>query len=509
MFWSGTSFLLTSAVFQPNIGQFSTIFGRKPVLLFCLTLFGVGAIVAGIANNMTNVLVGRTIQGIGGGGVIVLSEILITDLIPLRQRGKWTGHLSMMWSLGTIAGPLAGGAFAQAGASGWRWIFYLNLPFLGIGVILILWFLRLSFPVSSFSSKLQRVDWFGSFLFIASTTGFLIPVTWGGTQYPWGSWRTLVPLILCGLGLVGFVVYEEYVPSEPLIRMTVFKNRTAAAVFLQNFIHGIVLWGVLFYMPLYYQAVKGMSPIMSGVALLPLSFTVAPAAAFTGITVARTGLYRWAIYSGWFLTAFGTGLLLVLDVHTSTGSWIVLTLIGGLGFGILFPSMAIAVQAASSAEIQAYAATTFTLIRALGQTVGVAVGGAIFQSSVRRRLLTFPELAARSNELSKDATALVKVISSMPDNLERQHLRESFVYGLRFVWMVMCILATVALLSTFFVKSLALDRKLKTDQTFQYDNEGSDRETELAAVPPHHSSQAKQSINVDSQQPVVARSILE
>jgi hypothetical protein len=139
-------------------------------------------------------------------------------------------------------------------------------------------FLNLHYETSSLLAKLRRVDWVGTVLFLASTTGFLIPITWGGVQYPWDSWRTLVPLIACGLGIVAFVLHQEYVATEPLIRTSVFKTRTAAITYFASVIHGIILWSVLYYLPLYYEAVKGMSPIMAGVALFPQTFTVAPAA---------------------------------------------------------------------------------------------------------------------------------------------------------------------------------------------------------------------------------------
>jgi MFS family permease len=162
-FWSGTSFLLTSTVFQPIIGNFSHIFGRKPLILGSLVLFGIGAIVAAVAKNFTVILVGRSVQGIGGGGVIALTEIIACDLVPLRERGKWFAFISSMWALGTVIGPLLGGGFAQIGA--WEWIFWINLPFIGVGAVMVILFLHLTFKTSTFADKLRRVDWIGSGMF--------------------------------------------------------------------------------------------------------------------------------------------------------------------------------------------------------------------------------------------------------------------------------------------------------------------------------------------------------
>ena len=140
-------------------------------------------------------------------------------------------------------------------------------------------FLHLNHRTSSLVAKLRRIDWIGMVLFIASMTGFLIPISWGGVQYAWDSWRTLVPAIVCGLGMVAFVLHQEYIAPEPLIRTSVFKSRTAAITYFVTVIHGVVLWSIVYYLPLYFEAVKGMKPITAGVAIFPWTFTTAPAAA--------------------------------------------------------------------------------------------------------------------------------------------------------------------------------------------------------------------------------------
>lgn len=464
-FWAGTSFLLTSTVFQPVLGSFSHIFGRKPLVLFSLALFTIGAIVAAVAKNFTIILIGRSIQGIGGGGILCLTEIIVTDMVPLRERGKWFSFISSMWALGTVIGPLLGGGFAQNVS--WRWIFWINLPFVGIGTPMVVVFLKLNFKTSSLLAKLGRVDWVGTILFLASTTGVLIPITWGGVMYQWTSWRTLVPLILCGIGLVVFIIYEEYFAPEPLIRTSVFKTRTAAVTYAETVIHGIVLWSLLYYMPLYYEAVKGFSPILSGVALFPQTFTVAPASIVVGATIAMTGKYRWGIWTGWVITTLGMGILVYLKVETTTAQWVFMNLVSGLGTGILFPSMAICVQAAASTADQAYAANIFSFLRGFGQTIGVAIGGVIFQNQMKKKLLTFPLLADKAVEFSRDASGLVQIIKSMPAGEMKHQLLVSYVDALKYVWIVMCALSAVALVLSLFTRAYALDQELDTEQGFK------------------------------------------
>ncbi|KAL9598908.1 MAG: hypothetical protein Q9219_004173 [cf. Caloplaca sp. 3 TL-2023] len=473
-FWSGTSFLLCSTIFQPSFASFSHIFGRKPMIMTGLVFFVAGAIIAAISRGFSLMLVGRSFQGVGGGGLIALTEIVVTDLVPLRLRGQWFGIVSAMWALGSVSGPIIGGAFAHGET--WRWIFWINLPFVAIALVFVPLFLRLAFKASHFTTQLARVDWFGSFLFIASTTSFLIPVTWGGVSYSWTSWHTLVPLCLGIAGLITFAAYEEVVAAEPLIRLVIFKNQTSAVSYISTVIHGMILWSLLYYLPLYYEAVKGFSPVISGVALFPQTFTVAPASMIVGILITVTGRYRWAIWSGWVLTVVGTGLLYLLDVHTSTVAWIFLNLVGGLGMGMLFPSMAFAIQASQKNKDLAFAVAMFSFFRAFGQALGVAVGGTVFQNQMKTKLLAYPPLASKAHEYSKDASRLVQIIRGMKDDVVKEDLQHAYADSLKIVWMTMCGLAGVGLILSLWTKGLDMNKPLETEQPFIDQKKNNDEE---------------------------------
>ncbi|KAF2754290.1 MFS general substrate transporter [Pseudovirgaria hyperparasitica] len=477
-FWAGTSFLLTSTVFQPILGSLSSIFGRKPLIYVSLVLFLAGSIVAAVANNFTVILVGRSIQGTGGGGIIVLTEIVVTDMVPLRERGKYFSFISAMWSVGTVVGPLLGGGFAQNVS--WRWIFWINLPFIGIGAVMITLFLKLNYITAAFLDKLRRVDWLGMILFLASVTGFLIPLSWGGIMYEWTSWRTLVPLVLCGAGMIAFVVHQEWFAPEPLIRTSVFKNRTSAAMYAGTLLHGMILWSGLYYTPLYFEAVKGFSPILTGVALFPQTFTVAPAGMAAGVYIALTGNYRRIVWAGWTLTVLGYGLLQLLEVDSSTATWVCVNMVAGLGTGMLFPGMGIAVQAAASQADQAYAATMFSFIRAFGQTIGVAVGGVIFQNQLKKKLMDSVVFAPVADLYSRDASGLVEIIRAMPDGAEKLELRGAYTDALKVIWLVMCVLGGVALILSAVSKQFSLDQEMATEQGFQHKEKKTDEEKTAA-----------------------------
>ncbi|KAL4882436.1 major facilitator superfamily domain-containing protein [Aspergillus karnatakaensis] len=460
-FWSGTSFLLCSTVFQPSTATLSNIFGRRPVILVSLVFFFAGALVAGLAKNFTHILIGRCIQGVGGGGISVLSEVVVTDLVPLRLRGNYYGILSAMYSLGSVLGPILGGGFSENVT--WRWIFYINIPFIGISAILVLFFFRLTTPPGTLSQKLLQIDYTGTVLFVGSISSFLIPLSWGGVLYPWTSWRTLVPLLIGVSGMALFTAYSVKA-SNPMIPHSIFGNRSASIAFLTSSLQGLILWGALYYLPLYYQAVREFGPILTGVALFPQTFTVAPSAIFCGIVVTLTGRYRWGLWLGWALSILGLGLLCLLTPHTSTAGWIFLNIPSGLGMGFITAAIVCTVQTSATDRNLTVAVAMVVFFRAFGQAVGIAVGGVIFQNRMMVELSKYPEWEDQARELSKDAAALVMVIRNMVGGEAKEHLKGAYTDSLRVIWAFMAGVAGVGLGLSVFVKKYDVNRVLKTEQ---------------------------------------------
>lgn len=443
----------------------SHVFGRLPAVLTALVLFCVGAILCAVAKNFTLMLVGRCIQGSGAGGIISLTQVLITDMVPLRDRGKYFALVSTVWAIGSVAGPIIGGVFAQE--SSWTGIFWLNVPIVVIGFIGSVAFLTLNYRKRSFLTKLSEIDFIGSFIFIASTTSFLIPISWGGVMYAWTSWRTLVPLIVGGFGILSFAAYEAKLATVKILPVRVFSSISTVIVYVGTFLHGIVLWSMVYYLPLYFQAVKGYSPIIAGVAALPQTCTIVPCAIAVGILASITGKYRWALWGGWILTTLGCGILYLLDVSTGMAAWIFLELVSGIGIGLLFPSMSLAIQASAPPQDMAVAATLFSFFRAFGEGVGVAIGGVIFQNRMRIELLSFPDLADSASQYAGDAVALVEIIKQLPaGDLRTLHLKMAFANSIKVIWAVMCGLAGISMLVHAFVKEFDLNQEHITDQGF-------------------------------------------
>ncbi|KAH9809316.1 Sugar transporter [Teratosphaeria destructans] len=461
-FWAGTAFMLGSTVFLPIFATFSNIFGRKHITLFAIGLFFAGCVVAGAAQNMAMMLVGRAIQGVGGGGITAMTNVLLTDLVPLRYRGNWIGILGAMWAVGSVSGPVIGGALSHK--STWEWIFYLNLPFILTSFVLVVFFIVLRAVPTSFAEKVRRADWIGAILFVASITSMLVPLTWGGLTYAWDSWRTITPL---GYGFVGLIIlayHERFIAMEPIIRAAVFGNRTANIAYLATALHGMVLWCLLYYQPLYFEGVRGFSPILAGVALFPATFTVAPMAILSGILISKFGRYRWAIWGGWITTTLGVGFMCAIDTDTQLVQIVLTDLCAGVGLGSLFPALQFQLQSASPASYLANAVAMFCFSRGLGQTLGIAIGGNIFQNSLKQKLSEQPLFASRAAELATDATALVAWMKDAEPGDARTIMRAAYTDSLRLVYIVMACFACGAAVLSMFVEHYDLDRALETEQ---------------------------------------------
>ncbi|KAF5600296.1 multidrug transporter [Fusarium pseudoanthophilum] len=356
-FWCGTSFLLASTVVQPPVASLSHIFGRRSALLASLTVFVAESIMAALAKNIAVLLGGRTLQGLGSGGILALTYVIATDLVSLRERGKWFGLISLNWAIGSILGPLIGGALVEVS---WPWLFWINLPFCGIAYIVIpitMHIKRKEEP--SINAKLREFDWIGTIIFVGSLTSFLIPLSWGGIMYDWSSPRTVIPLIFGIMGLITFGFHikfcRKYSRCDPLLRPSLFTSLTALSAYFATVIHGIT-------------------------ALVPI----------------------------------GMGLMLLLDNNTGTYKWVLIYLTGGLGLGILYSAQAFAAQASASNSDLPFAASLYAFCRSLGQGIGVTVDGVTFQNEFRKQVEKSPEFASKANGWAKDASALVQILKRSP-----------------------------------------------------------------------------------------------
>ncbi|WEW58148.1 hypothetical protein PRK78_003615 [Emydomyces testavorans] len=465
-FCAGVSFLLTSVLFQPVHTALSDIFGRKQILYLCIVLFGLGSLVIGFSKCMTTLIAGRAIQGTGGGGLEALAEIILTDITTLAERPLYLGILGFVWAGGSAFGPLVGGLFAELAS--WRWIAWINLPILLFPIVLVPLFLRLKTIPASLGSKFAQVDWVGMALFIPGLTLFALAITWAGSLYKWASAGTLAPLILGVLLLVAFGVYEGYAKT-PMIPYWLFATSTRWGALLGAFLHGIILYTVLFYIPIYFEGVLGLEPIPGAVNALPLSVGVSLSAVVAAFAIEYVRRYSWSVWSGWLLATLGMGLFILFNAHTSLAQRLGLQIIGAIGLGILFPALGIPLQAATDEFQAGIAMGTFVFFRQLGAVIGVALGSGIFGNRFAREIaqVNLPaELAGLANGYA--AVSLIPTLKSLNlPRIEKLAILDVYVDSTRAVWIAMTVICGIGLATCFAIRELTLERVGTGKQAFQ------------------------------------------
>ncbi|GBE86270.1 Efflux pump FUS6 [Sparassis crispa] len=449
--WVGSAYALTSTAILPLSGSLADIFGRKPIMLVSIAFFAVGSAIAGASHNMHMLIAARAVQGIGGGGIINLTEIIVSDLVPLAERGVYQGLIGLVWAVASGIGPPVGGAFAQHGA--WRWLFYMNLPLTGVAFALVVIFLRVRSPNGSILTKLARVDWSGSAIIMAGSTLVIIGLTWGGIQYPWSSANVLAPLII-GLVLIGaFFVFEAKVPREPTIPWEVVTNRTSLGGFVGTFVHGLASISVIYYLPVYFQACLNASPIRSGVQSLPTALVIAPFAMICGVTVQIMNKYRPVNAMGWILMIIGLGLLCLLKANSDASQWIGFQIVAAAGTGLIYASTVFAILAPLPVERTASALAFFAFLRAFGQTWGITISSTILQNELKRNIPA--AFASQFPQGSEIAYSAIPIIPTLPEPL-RTEVRVAFASSMATVWKTMIGICGLGFLSVLLLKEIPM-----------------------------------------------------
>ncbi|KAI8189002.1 Efflux pump dotC [Colletotrichum sp. SAR 10_75] len=394
--WIGSAYLLANAAFVPTWGKISDIWGRKPVLLSAVGVFWVGSLLCGLAVDMAMLIAARAIQGIGGGGIIVLVNICISDLFSMRQRGVYFGVMGMVWAVASAVGPVIGGVFTSQVT--WRWCFYINLPISGVGIIILFFVLKLHNPRTPVVKGLKAIDWIGTVTIIGGTIMFLFGLEFGGVTYPWSS-PTVICLIVFGILTIGlFTVNEWKYARYPVIPMHLFSDWSNLAAFATAFCHAFAFISGSYWLPLYFQGVQGVSSLLSGVYLLPYVLSLSLMSALAGYVIRKTGNYLYLIIAGMAVATLGFGLFHDLPLQRNFTKIVLYQIVAGLGIGPNFQSPLIAVQTSVEPRDIAAATSTFGFIRQMATSISVVIGGVVFNNEMQKqhpRLLAElgPELA--------------------------------------------------------------------------------------------------------------------
>ncbi|RIB16270.1 major facilitator superfamily domain-containing protein [Gigaspora rosea] len=378
--WVGTAYLLTATAFQPSYGKLSDIFGRKPVFLAAIFLFELGSLLCGLSVNMIMLIISRAIAGVGGGGLIGMVYIIISEIVPIKDRGKYQGMMGGCFGIASVVGPLLGGAFTDKVT--WRWSFFINLPLGVITFISVVCLLHLPSPTGSFWAKLIRIDWWGAFTLVVATILLLLPLNWAGSKYAWSDPIIIVLLCLGGVGYAIFVLIEAKVAEEPIAPLHLFKNLKVAACFSINLFHGMAFFALLYFVPLYFQVIKSESATTSGLELLPLILSIVIMAISAGQLVSRTVFFSYGAICifGSILMIVGSGLTITFSENSSRGQIAGYLLVSGLGIGLILQMTVLAGQGIVEHKSLAAVTSLLTFFRTMGAVFGVAILGTVFNN---------------------------------------------------------------------------------------------------------------------------------
>ena len=392
--WVTTAYLLSSTVMVPIYGKLSDLYGRKSVLIAGVTIFTLGSVLCGMAGEfgpipllgggMVQLIVFRAIQGLGGGALFISAFSIIADMFSPRERGRFGGLFGSVFGLASILGPVIGGFFTQIGTNhigeiavqGWRWIFYINLPW----SVLALFMIVVKMPPLTHRIP-GTIDWLGAALIVITFVPLLLALSWAGRDFAWGSPRIVGLLVLSVVGLIAFIVVESRA-RHPILSLRLFKNLTFTLANLSAFIVFVAFMGVTTFLPLYMQLGLGAAPTASGIAMLPLMLGLILSSTVSGLLVNKTGRFKAIMVSGLVIMAIGIGLLVIAPRGASLWDIAWRVLVFGIGLGPTQSLYGLAVQNAVSPREIGVATSTSQFFRQVGQTMGVAIFGTLLTNNL-------------------------------------------------------------------------------------------------------------------------------
>ena len=453
MLWVTTAYILASTIMLPVYGKLGDLIGRKGLFIGAIALFIAGSVVGGLAGDMTWLIAGRAIQGLGGGGLMILSQAIIADVVPARERGKYMGIMGGVFALSSVAGPLLGGWFTEG--IGWRWAFWMNIPLGILAIVSAVVFLKLP----KVAHDKPRIDFTGMGLLAIASTCLVLVTTWGGTTYDWDS------LVIIGL-IAGFVVagiafvMVERKAAEPIMPLHLFKDRNFNLTTIAGLITGIAMFGALAYLPTYLQMVTGVNATEAGLLMIPMMAALLVSSIVSGQLVSRTGRYKWLPIVGTSIVA--VALALMSTMTPTLPIWILCSFLAlmGLGLGMSMQILILIVQNSFPVREVGTATASNNYFRQIGASLGAAIVGSLFVARLTDLLAErMPAGAAAGGESNSFTPAIVRDLPAAV----RDVIVGSYNDALTPVFLYMVPLVIVAAILLCFVKEKPLATTIERD----------------------------------------------
>ena len=405
--WVVTAYLLTSTASTPLYGKISDLYGRRPVFQFAIVTFLIGSFAAGAATSMAQLIAFRAIQGLGAGGLMALTFVIIGDVVAPRDRGRYQGFFGAVWGLSSVAGPLLGGYFSDheqiLGITGWRWIFYINLPF-GL-LALVITSANLHIP---FTRRDHKIDYLGAILLVTGVSALLLAISVYGPERGWVDATTLTAFAIFTLLTIAFLFVERTV-EEPILPLSLFKNHTFSLTSALGAVIGAGMFGAIVMLPLYLQVVKADSATTAGLKLIPFMLGIVSMSIFSGKQISKHGHYKRFPIIGLTIMSVGLGLMSTLNETTPFWQLAIFAILIGMGLGLSMQTIVIALQNAVRPQELGIATSSNTFFRSIGSTIGVAIFGAIYANRLAQYMPQEIAKLAQSNPAALEGVTPEKI----------------------------------------------------------------------------------------------------
>ncbi|MFJ2208977.1 MFS transporter [Streptomyces microflavus] len=458
--WVVTASLLAMTATTPLWGKLSDLFSKKLLVQIALVIYVLGSVVAGLSTSSGMLIACRVVQGIGVGGLSALAQIVMAAMIAPRERGRYSGYLGAVFAVATVGGPLLGGVITDTSWMGWRWCFYVGVPFAIIALIVLQKTLKL--PVVKREGV--KVDWTGAFFISAAVSLLLVWVTFAGDKYDWLSWQTYV--MVAGSVLLGLIfVFTESRAKEPIIPLRLFRNRTITLASIASLFVGIAMFAGTVFFSQYFQLARGKSPTMSGVMTIPMIAGLFLSSTISGQVITKTGRWKAWLVSGGFLVTAGLGLLGTIRYDTEYWHVAVYMFVMGLGIGMMMQNLVLATQNQVAPEDLGSASSVVTFFRSLGGAIGVSALGAVLGNRVTQYVKEgLADLGPEGAKLGHGGTGGggIPDLDKLPEPF-RVVMEAAYGHGVGDVFLYAAPCALVAFVVTLFIKEVALKTSAGND----------------------------------------------